>query len=107
MKRREIRTSSSISRKDLPIIHSLKRFGVATAILGIGATLLVCTVLYVVPRTSIVGALLLTAYLGGAVASNVRAGMPVFNVVFPMIMAGLVWGGLWFRDLRVRNLLRG
>lgn len=76
-----------------------------SAIVGIGATLLACTLLYVVPRTSTVGALFLTAYLGGAVASNIRAGMPVFNVLFPMIMASLVWGGLWLRDLRVRNLL--
>jgi hypothetical protein len=90
------------------VVRATLQLGYAeSTILGIGATLLVCTVLYVVPRTSIVGALLLTAYLGGAVASNVRAGMPVFNVVFPMIMAGLVWGGLWFRDLRVRNLLHG
>ena len=50
--------------------------------------------------------MLLTAYPGGAVASNVRASMPVFNMVFPMMMASLVWGGLWFRDLRVRNLVR-
>ena len=78
-----------------------------SAILGIGATLLVCTVLYVVPRTSTLGAVLLTGYLGGAVASNVRAGMPVFNRAFPMIIAGLVWGGLWLRDIRVRNLFRG
>jgi len=77
-----------------------------SAILGIGATLLACTLLYVMPRTSTLGAMLLTAYLGGAVASNIRAGMPLFNVLFPMIIAGLVWGGLWFRDLRVRNLLR-
>jgi len=77
-----------------------------SAILGIGLTLLVCTLLYIVPRSSIVGAVLLTGYLGGAVASNIRAGTPVFNVVFPMIMAALLWGGLWFRDLRVRNLVR-
>ena len=76
-----------------------------SAILGIGGTLLVCTLLYVVPRTSILGVVLLTGYLGGAVASNVRAGMPVFNVAFPMVIAGLAWGGLWFRDMRVRNLL--
>ena len=76
-----------------------------SAIVGIGATLLVCTLLYVVPRTSVVGAVLLTGYLGGAAASNVRAGMPLFNVVFPMIIAGLAWCGLWFRDPRVRNLL--
>lgn len=77
-----------------------------SAIVGIGATLLVCTLFYIVPRTSILGAVLLTGYLGGAVASNVRAGMPLFNVVFPLIMAVLVWGGLWFRDIRARNLFR-
>lgn len=76
-----------------------------SAILGIGVTLLVCTLLYIVPRTSILGAVLLTGYLGGAVASNIRAGMPLFNVVFPMIVAAMLWGGLWSRDLRVRNLL--
>lgn len=76
-----------------------------SAIVGIGTTLLACTLLYIVPRTSTVGAVLLTGYLGGAVASNVRAGMPLFNVLFPMVIAGLAWGGLWFRDLRVRNLL--
>ena len=89
------------------VVKATLKLGYAeSAIPGIGATLLVCTLFYVVPRTSIVGAVFLTAYLGGAVASNVRAGMPFFNVLFPMIMAGLVWGGLWFRDLRVRNLVR-
>ncbi|HKW63067.1 MAG TPA: DoxX family protein [Candidatus Acidoferrum sp.] len=77
-----------------------------SAIVGIGVTLLVCTLLYILPRTSVLGAVLLTGYLGGAVASNVRAGMPVFNIVFPFIVAALVWGGLWFRDIRARNLLR-
>ena len=89
------------------VVQSTWQLGYAeSAILGIGLTLLVCTLLYIVPRSSILGAVLLTGYLGGAVASNIRAGMPVFNVVFPMIMAALLWGGLWFRDLRVRNLVR-
>ena len=89
------------------VVQSTLQLGYAeSAILGIGLTLLVCTLLYVVPRSSILGAVLLTGYLGGAVASNIRAGMPVFNVVFPMIMAALLWGGLWFRDLRVRDLVR-
>ena len=89
------------------VVRATLQLGYAeSAILGIGATLLACTLLYVTPRTSTLGAMLLTAYLGGAVASNIRAGMPLFNVLFPMIIAGLVWGGLWFRDLRVRNLLR-
>ena len=89
------------------VVRATLQLGYAeSAILGIGATLLACTLLYVMPRTSTLGAMLLTAYLGGAVASNIRAGMPVFNALFPMIIAGLVWGGLWFRDLRVRDLLR-
>ena len=77
-----------------------------SAIFGIGVTLLVCTLLYIVPRTSTLGAVLLTGYLGGAVASNVRAGMPVFIVIFPLFIAALLWGGLWFRDTRVRNFFR-
>lgn len=90
------------------VVKATLQLGYAeSAIVGIGATLLVCTLLYIVPRTSTAGAILLTGYLGGAVASNVRAGMPLFNVVFPMVIAGLAWGGLWFRDLRVRNLFHG
>ncbi|HKW33816.1 MAG TPA: DoxX family protein [Candidatus Acidoferrum sp.] len=77
-----------------------------STILGIGITLLVCTILYIVPQTSTLGAVLLTGYLGGAVASNVRAGMPIFNIIFPVIMAALLWGGLWFRTTRARNLFR-
>jgi hypothetical protein len=75
-------------------------------VVGIGVVLLVCTLLYVLPRTSILGALLLTGYLGGAIASQVRAGQPVFNWIFAFVMACLVWGGLWLRDRRIRNLLR-
>jgi hypothetical protein len=93
--------------KPLAVVQATLQLGYAeSAILGIGATLLACTLLYVVPRTSSLGAVLLTGYLGGAVASNVRAAMPTFNVVFPFILAGFIWGGLWLRDLRVRNLLR-
>ena len=89
------------------VVKATLQLGYAeSAIVGIGATLLVCTLLYLVPRTSAVGAILLTGYLGGAVASNVRARMPLFNVVFPMIIAGLAWGALWIRDPRVRNLLQ-
>ena len=90
------------------VVKATLQLGYAeSAIVGIGTTLLVCTLLYIVPRTSTIGAILLTGYLGGAVASNVRAGLPLFNVVFPMIFAGLVWGGLWLRDPHVRNLFHG
>ena len=74
-------------------------------IVGIGAVLLACTLLYIFPRTSILGAILLTGYLGGAIASQVRAQASWFNVVFAFAFACLVWGGLWLRDIRVRNFL--
>ena len=89
------------------VVRATVQLGYAeSAILGIGATLLACTLFYALPRTSGLGAVLLTGYLGGAVASNVRAAMPTFNIVFPLIVAVFLWSGLWLRDLRVRNLLR-
>ena len=74
-------------------------------IVGIGITLLVCTLLYVIPQTSIAGAILLTGYLGGAIASQIRVEAKFFNVAFAFGFAVLVWGGLWLRDARVRSLL--
>jgi DoxX-like family len=74
-------------------------------IVGIGMVLLTCTLLYVVPRTSILGAILLTAYMGGAVASQVRIGAGWFNVMFAVTLGILVWAGLWLRDPRLRNVL--
>ena len=72
---------------------------------GIGIALIVCTVIYLIPRTAILGAVLLTGYLGGAVASNVRAGSGLLETIFPMLFAALVWTGLWLRDRRLRSLL--
>ena len=73
---------------------------------GLGAVLLVCTALYLWPRTAFLGALLLTGYLGGAVASHVRIGSPVFtHILFGVYVGVFVWGGLYLRDARVRNLL--
>ena len=74
-------------------------------IAGIGVTLLVCTLLYLLPRTSTLGAILLTGFLGGAIASQVRIGASWFNVVFAFVFGCCVWGGLWLREVRVRNLL--
>jgi len=76
-----------------------------SAIVGIGVVLLVCTLLYLFPRTSILGAILLTGYLGGALASQVRVQASWFNVVFAFVFACVVWGGLWLRDPRVRQFL--
>jgi hypothetical protein len=74
-------------------------------IVGIGALLLACTAVYVIPRTSILGAILLTGYLGGATATNVRAGDPLFETLFPVIFGVLVWGGLFLRDEPLRALI--
>jgi hypothetical protein len=74
-------------------------------IVGIGVLLLAYTLLYVLPRTSILGAILLTGYLGGAVASKIRIGGPWSGIAFTVAFACLVWGGLWLRDVRVRSLL--
>jgi hypothetical protein len=73
--------------------------------LGIGITVLVCTLVYVIPRTSILGAILLTGYLGGAVASQVRIGAPLFDTSFPIIFGVLIWAGLYLRDQRLRAII--
>jgi hypothetical protein len=76
-----------------------------SVILPIGIVLLVCTALYVIPRTAALGAILLTGYLGGAVATHVRVGAGAFPIVFPIIFGVLVWGGLFLRDGRVSALV--
>ena len=71
----------------------------------IGVILLASTVLYTIPRTAVLGAVLLTGYLGGAVLTHLRVGDPLFShVLFPTYMGALLWGGLWLRDGRVRAL---
>ena len=68
--------------------------------------LLGSTLLYAIPRTALLGAILLTGYLGGAVATHVRVGSPLFShVLFGVYLGVFVWGGLWLRDPRVRALL--
>lgn len=67
----------------------------------LGAILLICTVLYLVPQTALLGAILLTGYLGGAVATNLRLHNPMFsNTLFPVYFGVLVWIGLWLREPR-------
>src|SRR5512142_2610359 len=77
----------------------------AGALVPIGLVLLAFTVLYVVPGTAALGALLLTGYLGGAVASQVRIGAPGFSIAFPLVFSALLWAVLLLRDDRVRGLL--
>jgi len=80
-------------------------FPVSVAV-PLGIIELVCVVLYVIPRTSVFGAILLTGYLGGAIASQVRIGSPMLSTtLFPIYVALFLWGGLYFRDERVRSLI--
>ena len=79
----------------------------ASQLLTIGLIELACLVLYVVPRTAPLGAVLWTGYLGGAIATHLRLGNPLFShILFPTYVAILLWGGLYARDPRVRALLR-
>ncbi len=73
--------------------------------LGIGILELACTIVYVIPPTSILGAILLTGYLGSAVATHVRIGDPLLNIFMPILIGVLVWLGLFLRDGRLRALL--
>jgi hypothetical protein len=75
-------------------------------IVPLGVVLLVCTILYLIPRTAILGAILLTGYLGGAVATHVRHGDPLFShILFPVYIGVMLWGGIYLRDARLRALL--
>jgi hypothetical protein len=76
-----------------------------STIVGIGIILVVSVLLHILPRTSFLGALLVTAYLGGAVASKVRVEAPPFDFVFALMIALLLWGGFWLRDRGVREVL--
>jgi len=78
----------------------------AGSLLPIGILAAVCWLLYVIPRTAVLGAILWTGYLGGAIAIHVRAGNPLFShTLFPIYVAVLLWGGLVLRDPRVLGLL--
>ena len=77
-----------------------------SSIVPIGIILLVCVVLYAIPRTAVLGAILLTGYLGGAVATNLRVGAPLLlYILFPIYVAGFVWGGIYLREDRLREVL--
>lgn len=92
------------------VVEATVRMGFSEdVILGLGIVLLACTVLYLIPRTSILGAILLTGYLGGAVATHVRLWEGWFPVLFPVIFGAVLWLGLYLRDARLRALvpLRG
>lgn len=90
-----------------PVINGTIQLGYSRDIVfSLGVILLSCVVAYVIPRTSVLGALLLTGYLGGAVATHVRVENPLFShILFPTYVAALLWGGLILRDARLRSFL--
>jgi len=90
-----------------PAIEGTTRLGYPESLVfGLGLLELICVVLYVIPRTSIFGAILLTGYLGGAVATNLRAGNPLFTyILVPVYFGVLIWAGLFFRDSQLRALI--
>ena len=88
--------------KVAPVIEACARVGLtANMAVGIGAVLLACTALYTIPYTAVVGAILLTAFLGGAVAIHVRAGSGVVEIAFAIGFCALAWLGLILREPRV------
>jgi DoxX-like family len=89
------------------VMEATARIGFpANLIVGIGTLLLACTAVYVIPRTSILGAILLTGYLGGAVVTNLRAGSSLFGeTLFPVYFGVFVWAGLYLRDERLHALI--
>jgi hypothetical protein len=89
-----------------PVVETTVRLGYSeNVILGLGIVLLACLAVYVIPRTAVLGAILLTGYLGGAVATHVRVGDDLFPVFFPVVVVVLLWGGLLLSDDRLRALL--
>lgn len=96
---------SPISILKMPqALEGMKLYGYPEgSIRWIGISALVSAVLYLIPRTSVLGAILLTGYLGGAVATHVRASEASF--VIAVFFGFLFWGGLWFRDARIRALI--
>lgn len=89
-----------------PAVESTAQLGYPEGLtLGIGLLQLACLAVYVTPRTAMLGAIVLTGFLGGAVATHVRAGSELFSVVFPIVLGVLCWGGLYLRDTRLRALL--
>lgn len=74
------------------------------SLLALGLIQLACLILYLVPRTAVLGAVLWTGYLGGAIATHLRMNGPVFSFVFPVLVAALLWGGLRLRDSRLRGM---
>jgi hypothetical protein len=89
--------------KPPPVVEGFAHLGLPESLaLGLGILELICTVIYLVPQTSVLGAILLTGYLGGATVTHLRVGDPF---LMPVLLGLLIWGGLFLRDPRLRTLI--
>ena len=89
-----------------PVVDTFNLLGIPTGLApAIGFLMLACLAVYLFPRTSLLGAILLTGYLGGAISLQLRIGAPPFNMVFPLIVAAFIWGDLYLRDPLLRSVL--
>jgi len=92
--------------KPAVVVDATTKLGYSESlIVPIGIVLIVCTILYLIPTTSVLGAILLTGYLGGAVSTHVRANEGLFPIVFPIIFGVLLWLGLYLHDMRLWALI--
>lgn len=92
--------------KPAPVVEATVKLGYPeSVILPLGIVVVVCVALYLIPKTSVLGAILLTGYLGGAVATHVRVGDSLFSILFPVVFGILLWGGLYLRDETLRSLI--
>jgi len=92
--------------KPAVVVEGTVKLGYSEAVIvPLGIILTLATLLYLLPRTAVLGAILLTGYLGGAVNTHVRASGSAFEILFPVMFGILAWGGLWLRDERLQKLV--
>lgn len=99
---------ATIKVLELPVaVEGTAKLGYPTTVIfALGIVQILCLIAYLVPRTAVLGAILWTGYLGGAIATHVRVGDPLFShILFPTYVAGFIWAGLWLREPRLRALV--
>ena len=91
--------------KPAQVLDACARLGIPNSMIAsIGVLLLISTIIYAIPRTAVLGAVLLTGYLGGAVAIQMRAGSPTFETVFPVLFGVIMWAGVYLRECGLRRV---
>ncbi len=97
---------SNISQSQTAVDMATEMGYPASSVMYLGVVLLISTLLYAFPKTSVIGAILLTAWLGGAVATHIIHGDPASSIFIPVVFGIIIWFCIWLRDLRVRNLFQ-